>query len=335
MKLLNKKLLVLTTLASSLFATNAVADVVTTIRPVAFVIEALTQGVTKTDVLVEGNQSPHDFQLTPSKLQRMKNADLFVYVDNNLETTVGKALTNENNRPKNILVLSELPEVKKMLVKGIHFHPDEKPQPQTTRKLKGDHGQTTHDDKDNDHDHDHDHDHHELEYNYHIWASPKATYESATAIANELTQLFPSSKDKIQANLAEFKSNLDKTVTEVKEIIKPENMNNYYVFHDAYTYFEKDFGFSDKNKGALLFNLNVDPSIKQLNELHERGVKEQVKTIFIEPQFNQGVALKLAKSIDAKLGVLDPLGTEIKLDKMAYFSYLKSLANSFSSATQK
>lgn len=189
---MKKQLKLASAMLAGLMTTVAAADVVTTIRPIGFIVEALASGVTDTKLIVEGNQSPHTFSLTPAKMQQIKEADLFIYVSPDLETTVAKAMLNPNNLPKHYLVLAEIPEIKKLLVKGVHFHPDADPKEleetkKSTRKLKGQYGQTEHhdhkaddehkaDEHKQDHDKNHKHQHahgnaqdpDHLEYNYHI-----------------------------------------------------------------------------------------------------------------------------------------------------------------------
>lgn len=358
--------------AASLMATSASADVVTSLKPLAFISAEIANGVTGTKVLVTGNQSPHDFELTPKALADMKSADIFVFVSDDMEISIAQALENSNYRPKNVLELGDLPGIKEMLVKGVHIDHDEDAEEAEAMAKGGDHHDHDHMDKDNDHDHDHNHmdkdedhdhdhmdndddhdhemngteDHHHhhhhhhhdengLVTNYHIWNSPVFAKVIAKSIAEQLTVAYPDKKELIAKNLATFDRNLDTTVAKVRRLIVPTNFDNYLVYHDAYTYFEKDFGIDGHHKGAIYFNVAIPPSIKTLNELHQTAVKDDIKVIFTEPQFNQAIARKLADSIHARVGTLDPLGSTIPVQPGSYSTYLIEMARQFDAASKQ
>lgn len=61
------------------------ADVVASIRPLAFIAAGIADGVTGTQVLLPDGASPHDYALKPSDLKKIKQADLFVWVGPELE----------------------------------------------------------------------------------------------------------------------------------------------------------------------------------------------------------------------------------------------------------
>lgn len=63
------------------FLSTAHADVVTSIRPLGFIAAAITNGVTDVKILLPDGASPHDYSLKPSDLEKIKTADLFIWVD--------------------------------------------------------------------------------------------------------------------------------------------------------------------------------------------------------------------------------------------------------------
>lgn len=73
-----------TLLASALLMagplSSASAAVVTSIRPLGFIASAIADGVTPTEVLLPDGASPHDFALRPSDIQRLRSADLVLWV---------------------------------------------------------------------------------------------------------------------------------------------------------------------------------------------------------------------------------------------------------------
>ncbi|RIY33450.1 hypothetical protein CKF54_02820 [Psittacicella hinzii] len=342
-----KKTALSVALATFALFNTAEADVLSSIQPIGFIVADLTKNVTNNSVLIPANKSPHSAQLTPKDLATVKNSDLLVYIDDNMEISLGKVVNNSRTKPKNVLELSQIPAIKALLIKGVHHDHDEE-----------EHHHDHHDDDDHKHDsHEHDdadthkhthsddkthkHEHssehskeqhanEELEINYHIWTSPIIAQHIAQGIADKLIEIYPDKKETILSNLADFNQQLTLTNKELQELLTPNKMSNFYVYHDAYTYFETAYNFQSKNRGAIYFNVNVDPSVKVINELNNKAKEDNVKVIFTEPQFNQGIANKLAQSIGAKLGVLDPLGVDLKVQPGAYQEFLKNLGKSFS-----
>lgn len=318
-----KKTLIATTLfaASAIFAT-AQASVVTSIKPLAFIANEIAAGVTDTKVLVTGNQSPHTFTLTPSNLKDIKEADLLVFVDDDLEISLGKALDNPRVAPRHVLELSDIDAIERKLMKGLHYHPDDDDDDDH------DHDHKHHHDHDHDHDHD-DHDHDDYETDYHIWTSPDMGIKIAEAISRELQKVYPAQANKIRANYKNFKESVERNAKQLKSSLKATRFSNYYVYHPAYAYFEKYFDLDKYNRGAIYVNVSIDPSIKTINELNQRAKHDNVRVIFTEPQFNQSIAQKLANSINGKLGVLDPLGANIAVAPGAYNKFINNLASQF------
>jgi len=96
------------------------------------------------------------------------------------------------------------------------------------------------------------------------------------------------------------------------------------VFHDAYQYFEKRFGINIL--GAFTVNTDVLPGAEQLSEIREVIEHEKVSCVFSEPQFNPDIINTVAKDMDIKTGVLDPLGATLDPGKGLYFKLIKNIS---------
>lgn len=143
--------------------------------------------------------------------------------------------------------MGELPDVKPLLMKGEdHDHDDE-------------------------HGHDHgaensDHDHHHGEYNMHIWLSPEIARASAVAIHGKLVELMPQSKAKLDANLQHFEAQLAQTDKQVRDELAPLKGKGYFVFHDAYGYYEKHYGLTPWVTLPLTLKSSLVPSVYMKSE---------------------------------------------------------------------
>lgn len=285
---------------------SASAAVVTTIRPLGFIASAIADGVTPTEVLLPDGASPHDFALRPSDIQRLRSADLVLWVGPDMEAFLTKALVPISATRK--LAISELPAVKPLLMKG---------------------------EDDDDHDHageahnhaDDDHGHHHGEYNMHVWLSPEIAKVTAIAIHDRLLELMPQNKDKLDANLRQFENLLTQTDKNVGNMLTPVQGKGYFVFHDAYGYFEKHYGLSPL--GHFTVNPEIQPGAQRLHQIRTQLVEQKAVCVFAEPQFRPAVINAVAKGTTVRSGTLDPLGTGIALGKDSYGKFLTQLSSQY------
>ncbi|BEM92541.1 zinc ABC transporter substrate-binding protein [Serratia marcescens] len=285
---------------------SASAAVVTTIRPLGFIASAIADGVTPTEVLLPDGASPHDFALRPSDIQRLRSADLVLWVGPDMEAFLTKALVPISATRK--LAISELPAVKPLLMKG---------------------------EDDDDHDHageahnhaDDDHGHHHGEYNMHVWLSPEVAKVTAIAIHDRLLELMPQNKDKLDANLRQFENLLTQTDKNVGNMLTPVQGKGYFVFHDAYGYFEKHYGLSPL--GHFTVNPEIQPGAQRLHQIRTQLVEQKAVCVFAEPQFRPAVINAVAKGTTVRTGTLDPLGIGIALGKDSYGKFLTQLSSQY------
>ncbi|AKO30343.1 zinc ABC transporter substrate-binding protein ZnuA [[Haemophilus] ducreyi] len=296
------------TLAMLGVTTVANADVLTSIKPLGFIANAITDGVTETKVLLPVTASPHDYSLKPSDIEKLKSAQLVVWVGDGLEAFLEKSI---DKLPKEkVLRLEDVPGIK-MIVDA-------------TKKKDHDH-------HDHDHDHDHDHEHihgHHHDKDWHIWFSPEASQLAAEQIAERLTAQLPEKKAKIAENLAAFKANLADKSNEITQQLQAVKDKGYYTFHDAYGYFERAYGLN--SLGSFTINPTIAPGAKTLNAIKENIAAHKAQCLFAEPQFTPKVIDSLSKSTAVKVGQLDPLGAKVKLSKTAYPQFLQAIADEFS-----
>ena len=333
MKKLKKLPLILSILSLISFITpvNADVKVVTSIKPIHSLASYLMDGVGKPDLIVDGYASPHGFSMKPSHAKMLQNADLIFWVDEDLESFLEKPLSSIAKKAEKI----ELMEIKGLNV--LKFR---------ERNIFDEHGHDDHDDhgkKEDDHDdHDHDdhgkkeehddhddHDGHEGhahgEYDPHIWLDPM----NAKVILNEMVEHLIENDAK---NAAKYNSNLKKALKEIDKLnkdVKAELSKSTasIVFHDAYQYFEERYDV--KILGAFTVNTDVMPGAEQLAEIREIIEHDKITCVFSEPQFNPDIIKAVAKDMNIKTGVVDPLGATLDPGKDLYFKLIRNMSASF------
>lgn len=291
---------------------HADAAVVASLKPLGFIASAITDGVTDTQVLLPDGASEHDYSLRPSDVKRLQNADLVVWIGPEMEAFMNKSTQSISD--KNKVTIAQLDGVKPLLMKGS-------------------------DDDDHDHEGDHDHaghesekgdaHHHHGDYNMHLWLSPEIARLSAVAIHDKLVELMPQSRAKLDANLKDFEAQLATADKEVGNELAPLKGKGYFVFHDAYGYYEKQYGLTPL--GHFTVNPEIQPGAQRLHQIRTQLVEQKATCVFAEPQFRPAVVEAVARGTSVRMGTLDPLGTNIQLSKESYATFLRQLANQYSS----
>ncbi|MDH2998533.1 zinc ABC transporter substrate-binding protein [Pasteurellaceae bacterium LFhippo2] len=309
-----------TALTLALLGATAVsqADVLTTVKPLGFIANAITDGVTETKVLLPVSASPHDYSLKPSDVEQLQSAQLVVWIGEEMEGFLEKSI--EKLPKEKVLTLEDIDAIKE-LVEHDDDHKDEK---------KDDHKHEHKHEHKHDHEHGHNHSHDE---DWHIWLSPTASITIAEQIAERLSQQQPEQKAKIEENLANFKTAMVTKNGEIEKQLSAVKGKGYYTFHDAYSHFEDAYGL--KSLGSFTINPTVAPGAKTLNKIKKDIAKHDAQCLFAEPQFTPKVIESLSKGTNVGVGQLDPLGEKVEMGKDAYPKFLQSIADQFSGCLAK
>ncbi|BBV65515.1 zinc ABC transporter substrate-binding protein ZnuA [Kluyvera ascorbata] len=313
--MLQKNTLLFAALSAALWGTTAQhadAAVVASLKPLGFIASAIADGVTETQVLLPDGASEHDYSLRPSDAKRLQNADLVVWIGPEMEAFMDKSSQSIPDNKK--VTIAQLDGVKPLLMKGAD---------------DDDHDAGDGDDHDHAHGEKGDAHHHHGEYNMHLWLSPEIARLSAVAIHDKLVELMPQSRARLDANLKDFEANLAATDKQVANELAPVKGKGYFVFHDAYGYYEKHYGLTPL--GHFTVNPEIQPGAQRLHQIRTQLVEQKATCVFAEPQFRPAVVESVARGTSVRMGTLDPLGTNIKLSKESYPAFLTQLATQYAS----
>ena len=313
MKKIKKLQLILTILSIVSFITpvNADVKVVTSIKPLHSLASYLMDGVGKPDLIVDGYASPHGFSMKPSHAKMLQNADLIFLVGEGMENFLEKPLNSIAKKAEKI----ELMETKGLQV--LKFR---------ERNIFDEHDHDNHDDhgkKEDDHD---DHEgHNHGEYDAHIWLDPINAKVILFEMSKHLIELDAKNESVYRDNLSKAYNEIDKLTKDVTAELDQSVAS--IVFHDAYQYFEKRFNVNIL--GAFTVNTDVMPGAEQLAEIREIIEHDKVSCVFSEPQFNPDIIKAVAKDMNIKTGVIDPLGATLDSGKDLYFKLIRNMSTSF------
>ncbi len=152
----------------------------------------------------------------------------------------------------------------------------------------------------NGHDHSHDHD---TDYDPHVWTSPKNVIKIAKLIKNSLIKIDSKNSSVYEASEKLFKERLMDLDELVKNKTKNLTRRTLIVSHPSWSYFADEYGFTQ----VSIEREGKEIQASSLVKLIKLAKEKDVKTIFVQPQFNDRAAKVVANELNAEILILDPL----------------------------
>lgn len=158
----------------------------------------------------------------------------------------------------------------------------------------------------------------------HIWLSPRLVQVQARTIAAALTEVDPAGEATFENNLADFLEDLEALDTQLAEALAPVDGKTFMVFHPAWGYFADAYGLVQEPIEIE----GKDPSGQQLARMIEMAKDEDVRIIFVQPQFSADSARRVAEAIGGAVVSINPLARD-------YLSNLEQVAVAVREALQQ
>lgn len=155
--------------------------------------------------------------------------------------------------------------------------------------------------------HNHEHKNHEHNYNSHIWLSISNYIAQVRNITQKLSEFNPENSQKYQYNCDQYIQKLENLKSEFEENLYDITNKKIVTFHDAFPYFAQEFGLEIAD--VINHEHENESSLKDLREIIEIIKENNIKCIFVEPQYNQNVAQIISGETGAEIFVLDPAVT--------------------------
>lgn len=297
-----RKLLLFSVLFSAVLLEAAELKVVTSVVPVYSWTVAVGGSLAKVESLSDGSVDPHEFQLTPSGVRKLNNADVVVCIGLELEPWLESM--EENGALSKLVKVVKLGECldKKYLLR------------------MGDEGkEEDHDSEDEEHE---GHHHHGI-YDPHIWMDPVLAQECVKVIAAQLGALDKDHAEDFGKNAAAYTKRLKQLDEDIRTGLKGVHLKPFYVQHEAFAYFNKRYGLSCA--GVLQEVPNSDVSPRHLAKLMKKIQEEKVVAIMVPRKTEDRLVQRIAADGKLKIGHLETLGTldDGKLDVEAYERMLR------------
>lgn len=243
------------------------------------------------ELLLPGDVGPHDFQLRPQDLRKIRQADLIIANGLGMEGWLEKAIAGNAKESASHVVRTS------QGLKGelIYHLPVLALDPKSARK--DDHG----------HAHDHDHEAEGEAPNPHVWLDPVLASHSVSNIAQALIRADPDHAAGYRERVRAYQGRLAALDTEIRKSLGSVTNRTIVTYHDAFPYFCRRYGL--ELAGVIEEVPSVDPSPKYLANLSAVIRARQVRVIFTEPQFNPRLVKQITRDLGIQFADLDVLET--------------------------
>lgn len=250
-------------------------NVVTSIVPLASIINNIWQDEVKVTNIVPAWVSPHWFDMKLNQMSILRRSDLIVEVWlEHIDWFLNRGIKNENvlNLSKWVTLLDSNEEDEHKILNKEEKNENEK--------------------------------------DPHIWLWIENVKIIAWKIKDELSSLRPEKKEYFEQNYNNFILEIDNITKDFNLSTSWKNQTNFIVFHDAYNYLFQDLWINSSNKTIYNSNILVDINSKRLSWIEKEVIQKKVKFIFKEPQMKNGNIKIFSEKNKLILLELDPLWTD-------------------------
>ena len=269
-------------------------NVLTTIRPVQSLVNAVMGKSEKPGLLLSGQESPHHFSLKPSQIKQIQNADIIFLIDPSFETFMAKALQSKKPKTK-VIYLEQAPGILKL----------------SYRKNKAWDSHEGHA--------------HDSSMDGHIWLDPDNATAMVQTIANTLSNENPVNRDHYQKNAQNYIKKIHDLNRDIQSQLSPVKHVPFLVFHDGYQYFENHFKLN--GKGSIVFEPNDSLKASRLQAVERQIKNYQIHCVFQDTPGNPRVINMIEMNFKINTQVLDPLGINLSPGPDLYLNLLKNMSN--------
>jgi zinc transport system substrate-binding protein len=265
---------------------------VVSILPQGYFVERIGGARVDVEVLVKPGQSPHTYEPTPAQIGKVARAQIYFAIGGMpFETRLLEKLTATN---KQMLVVDTRKGVplRTMTADEAAFE-----QAEEHHEAQGEH-------------------HEEPagraeagpagEPDPHFWLSPRLAKILAANVCDGLKALDPAHAAEYDANLKKVQDDLDAVDAKLAAALAPFKGRAFFVYHPAFGYFADVYGL----KQLPVEIEGKSPTAKELAALIQRAKKENVKVIFVQPQFSPKSARAVATAIGGVVVPMDDLARD-------------------------
>ena len=145
----------------------------------------------------------------------------------------------------------------------------------------------------------------------HIWLSVKNAKIMVQNICDGLVQVDAANKAYYEENCAAYLEKLTKLDTELASDLSDVSNRSFIVYHPAFGYFARDYNL----KQIAVEQGGKEPDADYLVRLIEEAKENNIRVVFVSPEYSTKSAEVIAEEIGGKVVIIDPLAKDF-IDNM-------------------
>jgi len=155
----------------------------------------------------------------------------------------------------------------------------------------------------------------------HIWTSPRNVKIMVQNICQGLSQIDPQNRQYYEQNRDSYLKDLDELDTELGALLKGTVSHTFIVYHPAWGYFARDYGLRQLG----IEQEGKEPKAAYMSRLINEARLQNIKVIFVSPEFDSRNAEAIAHEIGGRVVIIDPLAGD-------YLDNMREVASAFKEA---
>ncbi|PCJ24300.1 MAG: hypothetical protein COA96_09900 [SAR86 cluster bacterium] len=163
----------------------------------------------------------------------------------------------------------------------------------------------------------------------HLWLDSRNAILIAELITQQASKLDKQNEALFKENLNQFKTQINELNRETEATLSVSPRKSYAVYHNAYQYFEKQFGLN--HRFAMLVDPEVQPGIQEIISVRRRFQEQSPECLFIEPDSNLDLVNTTLAGHQLSTTTIDLLGVRITSRQGAYIELMENMARDFAS----
>jgi len=267
-------------------------SVFTSVLPMKSLVERIGGEQVVVQAMVPPGFNPHVYDPTPQQVKDLADAALYVRSDVPFEHAWMERIRAVNPHMRMVDTRDSIPGAE-------HGHP----QPAHPEHAHG-------------HAHEHGTD-------PHFWTDPILTERVSRDIRDALADLDPANGEVYARNQAQLARELRALDEEIRDLLAPLHNRTFMVFHPAWGHFAAHYGLQQ----VAIEHEGKQPGARSLATLIELARQKDIRVVFVQPQFDERTAQQVARAIDGRVIVVDPLAPD-------YMANLRRVARVFAEALQ-
>lgn len=297
-----------------------VISVFVSVLPQTYFVERIGGETVEVSALVPPGRGPATYEPTPRQVTALAGADVYFRIGVPFEAGFIPRL--EENLP-GLRVVDSARNVDKRYFADDedHDHAGEDHDREDHDDEEADHGEDAHE-SEGEAKHEEEHDHAGAP-DPHVWLGPEEVIDQLGVIRDTLIGINPDAADLYRGNYTIFVEEIRALRIELAEYLAPLEGETFYVYHPSFGYFGDAFALEQ----VAIETGGDEPTPAQLRRIIDRAQTEGVNVIFVQPQFSQNAARRVAEAIDGAVISVNHLNPD-------WFEMMRTIATALKEGLQ-